>query len=138
MNNKTVVVIFAGLVAGMFGTTLAITVSTAHASILGNFRQGYNAGKSAALAALNSGRSYNASCPVDYANNISYCTGYHSGYYKEWEVLRGAPAHGQQANMTNAGGGGSTNMTQNLTSTIVPAGQPGNQSQSNSTRLTRK
>src|SRR5919109_1105612 len=132
MNNKTIVVIFAGLVAGMLGTALAITVSTAYASIFGKFRQGYNPGKSAALAALNSGRSYNAPCPVDYANNISYCTGYHSGYYKEWEVLRGAPAHGQQANMTNAGGGGgSTNMTRNLTSTILPAGQTGNQSQSN-------
>jgi hypothetical protein len=134
-NNKTVVVILAALVAGMFGTTLVITESTVHASIFGNFTQGYNAGKSAALAALNSGRSYDASCPVNYANNISYCTGYHSGYYKEWEVLRGVPAPGQQANVTNAGGGsGSTNMTQTLTSTILSAGQPENESQSNSTR----
>jgi hypothetical protein len=85
-SSTAVVVIFATLVAGLFDTTLAITASTAHASIFGNFRQGYDAGKSAALAALNSGRSYDASCPVVYANNISYCTGYHSGYYKEWEL----------------------------------------------------
>ena len=74
---------------------------SANASILGSFGEGWNAGKAAALRALNSGQSYNASCPS--GTGISYCVGYHSGYV--------APSLTSGSNMTNAANESTSNQS---------------------------
>jgi hypothetical protein len=81
------------LVVGTISLTILLSVLTlvshsANASILGSLGQGWYAGKEAALRSLNSGQSYNASCPSEMG--ISYCVGYHSGYFEEWSSQRGA------------------------------------------------
>jgi hypothetical protein len=62
-------------------TFSTVLIQTAHASIVGNYAAGYNAGKSAGVRAARSGAPLDASCPVDYFSHISYCTGYHVGYH---------------------------------------------------------
>lgn len=59
----------------------------AKASIAGNYGQGYDDGKNAAKANFPSS---DASCPRDFLNNISYCTGYHTGFDIEFVALQQA------------------------------------------------
>ncbi len=67
---------------------LTLVSHHANASILGSLGEGWYAGKEAALRSLNSELSYNASCPS--GMGITYCVGYHSGYFEEWSSQRGA------------------------------------------------
>ena len=94
----------------------ALLSHSANASILGSLGEGWDAGKAAAIRALNSGQSYNASCPS--GMGISYCVGYHSGYFKEWSSLRGshtvaAPSLTAGSNMTKAANEGTSNQSKN-------------------------
>jgi hypothetical protein len=60
--------------------TMAIT--SAYASIVGDFGIGYQQGK------VDAYDGYSESCPSGYSN--SYCTGYHVGYEAEAAVLNQA------------------------------------------------
>lgn len=98
----------------VFLGALTLLSHSANASILGSFGEGWNAGKAAALRALNSGQSYNASCPS--GTGVSYCVGYHSGYFKEWSFLRGShttavPSLTSGSNMTNAANESTSNQS---------------------------
>ena len=56
-------------------TNIQAQTAQAHRSIVGNYATGYENGKSAARQGV-----LTSSCPLDFWNNMSYCTGYHIGY----------------------------------------------------------
>jgi hypothetical protein len=61
---------------------------TAHATpLITNFGNGYADGKHNAQDTFHSGGQRDASCPVSFWNNISYCMGYHAGYDATWMEL---------------------------------------------------
>ena len=76
--NKSVL-IAVPIIAIIVGT---MTISSAHASIIGDFGIGYNQGKYDAYYGIGNG-----SCP---GGSNSYCAGYHSGYVSESTILEQA------------------------------------------------
>jgi hypothetical protein len=60
------------------GVLGAGSIAVVHASIIGDFGIGYQAGKNQAYSDWNGGYSQNDSCPS--GNSISYCSGYRVGY----------------------------------------------------------
>jgi hypothetical protein len=62
---------------------MQIQIAQARRSIVGNYAAGYEAGKSAARQGVPT-----SSCPLDFGNNIAYCTGYHIGYTLVKNALR--------------------------------------------------
>lgn len=60
-----------------------MTITSAHASIIGDFGAGYQQGKNDAYYGYGDG-----SCPYGYSN--SYCVGYHTGYDAELAVINQA------------------------------------------------
>lgn len=60
----------------------------AHATpIITEFGIGYADGKRNAQDTFHSGGQRDASCPVSFWNDISYCMGYHAGYDATWIEL---------------------------------------------------
>ena len=51
------------------------------------FGIGYADGKHNAQDTISSGGQKDASCPISFWNNISYCLGYHAGYDSTWIEL---------------------------------------------------
>ena len=102
------------LVAGIISVMvllgfLRLVSHHANASILGSLGEGWYAGK--ALRSLNSEQPYNASCPS--GMGITYCVGYHSGYFEEWSSQRGAH------HMTTTTKQGNGTLNQSTTSNIT-------------------
>ena len=61
---------------------------TAHATpIITRFGNGYADGKHNAKDTISSRGQRDASCPVSFWSNISYCLGYHAGYDTAWLEL---------------------------------------------------
>jgi hypothetical protein len=73
---------------GIFTVLGVGSVAFVHASIIGDFGIGYQAGKNQAYSDWNGGNSQNDSCPS--GNSISYCSGYTVGYDAEWGTLQQA------------------------------------------------
>ena len=73
---------------GIFAVLGARSIAAVHASIIGDFGIGYQAGKNQAYSDWNGGYSQNDSCPS--GNSISYCSGYTVGYDAEWGTLQQA------------------------------------------------
>lgn len=69
---------------GLVAIAVISTTGSVHASIIGNFGAGYDQGKADAY------NGYSESCPYDFSNNFSYCTGYHAGYAQETFALNAA------------------------------------------------
>ena len=78
----------AQVIAIVLAGIISTTTTTAQASIFGSFGQGYDDGKNAGRQTF--GSSTDASCPRDFGNNISYCTGYHAGFDEEQAALGAA------------------------------------------------
>lgn len=78
------IALIAALIIGLSAIQYSTQEAKASKSIIGNYGQGYDDGKQ---AARNNYPSSDASCPLDYLSNISYCTGYHIGYNYQWGVM---------------------------------------------------
>jgi hypothetical protein len=76
------------LAIGIFMMFYGGSIAAVHASIIGDFGIGYQAGKDQAYSDWNGGYSQNDSCPS--GNSISYCSGYTVGYDAEWGTLQQA------------------------------------------------
>lgn len=69
-------------------TVTILQHQNAHATpYITNFGNGYADGKHAAQQTFHSVVYCDASCPVSFWDNISYCTGYHIGYDTTWAEL---------------------------------------------------
>lgn len=55
--------------------------------VITKFGNGYADGKHNAQDTFRSGGQRDASCPVSFWSNISYCLGYHAGYDTTWLEL---------------------------------------------------
>jgi hypothetical protein len=73
---------------GIFAVLGAGSIAAVHASIIGDFGIGYQAGKNQAYSDWNGGYSQNDSRPSGYS--LSYCSGYTVGYDAEWGTLQQA------------------------------------------------
>jgi hypothetical protein len=83
--NKTI--LFVPLLA-LFTSVTVLQQQNAHATpIITNFGNGYADGKHAAQQTFHPGGYRDASCPVSFWDNISYCTAYHIGYDTTWAEL---------------------------------------------------
>jgi hypothetical protein len=68
--------------------SLMSSQQTVHATpLITKFGIGYAHGKHNAQDTFHSGGQRDASCPVSFWNNISYCMGYHAGYDATWIEL---------------------------------------------------
>jgi hypothetical protein len=69
------------------------SISVVHASILGDFKDGYDAGKTHAINDFSNNYLYNNSChdsSVSSGSSTDYCSGYSAGYDSEWAKLTNA------------------------------------------------
>jgi hypothetical protein len=71
----TAITITIAIAVVISATNIQAQTAQAHRSIVGNYATGYENGKSAARQGV-----LTSSCPLDFWNNMSYCTGYHVGY----------------------------------------------------------
>ena len=75
---------------GVFSSTVLLTSSMSlqqnaqAAPWITRFGIGYADGKHNAQDTFRSGGQRDASCPVSFWNNVSYCLGYHAGYDATW------------------------------------------------------
>jgi hypothetical protein len=53
-------------------------------SIVGNYADGYERGKEQGKNDYRSGNQHDNSCPIDFLDHVSYCTGYKVGYEAGW------------------------------------------------------
>jgi hypothetical protein len=72
-------------VLALLTTATILQKQNVHATpYITNFGNGYVDGKHAAQQTFHSGGYRDASCPVSFWDNISYCTAYHIGYDTIW------------------------------------------------------
>jgi hypothetical protein len=83
--NKTILIV---PVLALFTSVTVLQQQNAHATpYITKFGNGYADGKHAAQNILHSVGQRDASCPVSFWNNISYCSAYHIGYDTTWAEL---------------------------------------------------
>jgi hypothetical protein len=84
--NKAILLIVP--VLAILTTIKILQQQNAHASsIKTNFGNGYSDGKQAAQNTFHSGGYRDATRPISFCDNISYCTAYHIGYDTTWAEL---------------------------------------------------
>ena len=84
--NKVILLIVP--VLALLTTVTILQQQNAHATpYITNFGNGYADGKHAAQNTFHSGGYRDATCPLSFWDNISYCSGYHIGYDTVWAEL---------------------------------------------------
>jgi hypothetical protein len=77
-----------GVSSMILQTSLMSLQQIAHATpLITKFGSGYADGKHTAQDTFHSGGQRDASCPISFWSNISYCMGYHTGYDATWLEL---------------------------------------------------
>jgi hypothetical protein len=84
--NKTILLIVP--VLALLTTVTMLQRQNAHATpYITNFGNGYADGKHTAQHTFHSGGYRDATCPISFWDNISYCTAYHVAYDATWAEL---------------------------------------------------